>query len=259
MGRSWRAKATAVFAFAGIALGAGALAARLGPAAASAAAAGVLVAGAGTAPASEPGTLVVAKQVTDGSGPDAGIFAFNGSWGDAWQLIAGGRRATELPAGEYSFTEQLEPGYDFLGISCSTPSGDSAFAEPVATVPVVAGRETACTSASKPKIDINVDPEITGNARLRLQRSCSRPHRLVARVVAGNASRVSFRVNYRWVTTVRRPVRGSIFQAVARVGRGAVPVSARVRFVAGASPEQERLTRVAASCLRNPAFAGKRR
>lgn len=212
-----------------------------------------------SASAAEPGSLNLEKKVTVGDGPDAGIFSFSGSWGESFTLSAGSSRSISLLPGEYSFSEQPEPGYDFLGITCSTPSGQASFSSPVATFRVESLRETSCVSTSKPQIDIDVDPDVTGNARLRYKRSCRSPHRMVVWVTAGNARWVSFRAGYKWVATVRRPIKGRLFRTVIRVGSGAVPISAKVRLVAGATPPEIRLSRVASSCLRSPAYAGAHR
>jgi hypothetical protein len=212
--------------------------------------------GSSASAAADPGTLAITKEVTQGAGPDAGVFLFSGSWGEDFALAAGASRSLQLPEGSYSFSERPEPGYTFAGIECLGPTGRLAFATPSATVPLAAGQTTSCTSASEPIIDIDVGAETTGNARLRSRRSCLRPGRLVLTVEAGNANWVSFRVGYRWKKTVRRPVRGSIFRLVTSVGRGAVATSARVRFLPGANPQEARLSKRVGSCLWSPAFAG---
>lgn len=210
------------------------------------------------ASAQETGALRIEKKVTDGTGPDAGIFTFSGSWGESFPLVAGESRTTVLSPGAYSFSEGPMPGYDFLGIACSGPSGALSSSGFDVTVEVAAAQTTSCTSTSKPIIDIDVDPAITGSAGLRVRRSCARPTRLVAWVRAGNARWVSFRVGGRWVATVHRPIRGKTFRVVTLVGRGATTVSAHVRFVAGASPEERRLRRSVPACQR-PVFAGSSR
>lgn len=212
---------------------------------------GIAASGAGA----DVGSLKVSKQVTDGVGPDAGVFSFTGSWGESFDLAAGASKVTELEAGSYELSEEKEPGYKFLGMSCSGPTGTINTEQPSIRAEVVAGQETACLSRSQPIIDISVEPEVTGNARLKVKRSCREPNRLVAWVVAGNARRVSFRLNGRWVKTVRRPVRGDVFRTVQRVSSGRVRVSARVVFVAGASPSSARLSKTVGSC-RSPAYTG---
>lgn len=237
---------------------------RVGPAARGAAAAllAALVMTAGPANAEVPasdGTLVIAKQVTAGSGPDAGIFTFRGSWGESFLLSAGEQRSTGLPPGTYTVTESPEPGYDSLGASCSGPAGVETFAAPTATASLAAGRSTTCTFTSQPIIDISVEPDVTANARLRARRSCSGRRRLVASVASGNASWVSFSLNGRWVGTARRPSRGRTYRVTTPTPRGKLSLSARVRFSPGSSPPEVRLTRGLAACPSDPAFAGSRR
>jgi len=209
-------------------------------------------------PAPGDGTLVVAKQVTGGTGPDVGIFTFEGSWGESFPLSAGEQKTTTLAAGSYTVTEAPAPGYRARGASCSGPAGTELFAPPAATVSVTAGQAVTCTFTSEPVIDISVEPDVTANARLKASRSCRAGGRLVAQVVAGNATRVSFSVNGRWVGTVRRPYRGHLFRISAKAGTGTLNLAARVVFETGSSPPQARLTRRLAACPSAPAFAGSR-
>lgn len=202
------------------------------------------------------GTLVVAKQVTGGSGPDVGIFTFSGSWGESFPLSAGQQKATLLPPGTYTVSESPEPGYIPLGSSCAGPSGTETFPAPTATVNLGSGQATTCTFTSEPIIDIGIQPEVTANARLRATRSCRGHRKLVVLVTTGGATRVSFALNGRWFATGRRPHRGNTFRATTRTGRGPLELSARVTFTRGSSPPESRLTRRIAACPSGPAFAG---
>lgn len=213
------------------------------------------VAVAGSAAGAELGRLSVSKQVTDGTGPDAGVFSFGGSWGETFDLAAGESKSSALEAGSYAISEELESGYNFLGVSCSGPGGTISSTVPEIRAEVAGGQETSCVSRSQPIIDISVEPEATGSARLRVKRSCREPDRLVAWVIAGNARRVSFRLKGRWVRTISRPIRGEVFRLTERVGSGRVRVEARVVLVEGASPSSLRLGETMGSC-RRPAYAG---
>ncbi len=206
-------------------------------------------------PAGE-GTLVVAKEVTGGAGPDVGIFTFSGSWGESFPLSAGQQKATLLPAGTYTVSESPEPGYIARGASCAGPTGTETFPAPSATVSLGSGQATTCTFKSDPIVDIGIQPEVTANARLGAIRSCRGHRKLVALVTAGSATRVSFTLNGRWFATGRRPYRGRTFRATTRTGPGPLELSARVTFTRGSSPPELRLTRRIAACPSGPAFAG---
>lgn len=220
----------------------------------------LLLAALAAAPQEAPanGTLTIRKALTVGSGPYAGAFRFSGSWGEEFELVAGGQSEFVLPGGTYSFSESPVAGFLFVGTSCAGPAGASSFAQPAATVEVVDGSTTTCTSTSTPEINIGVDPESAGSARMRARHRCRPRPRLVAWVRAGNARSVSFSVNGRWVKTIRRPTAGNLFRLSTRAGRGRLRVSAVVRFVAGSTPQETRVTKVLGPCPRSPAFAGSR-
>lgn len=199
------------------------------------------------------GQLTIQKRVTDGNGPDAGVFSFNPSWSRSFNLSAGEERTFSLEEGVYSFSETLEPGYNFLGIECKTPQGEQSFDTPGVSVGVQAGQTSVCTSSSQPQIDIGVEPEITANAALSVRRRCP-PSRVRAEVRSIAARKVLFYINGRLRKTLTGSRGDGRYRLLAKVPENKGRVKARVEMRKGYTPQRIVVSRAYSVC--KPSFSG---
>ena len=94
-----------------------------------------------------PGSITVVKQATPDTSPEFG-FTVGGA---AFAVTDGGSRTFDtLPPGDYTVLENASDGWDFTGISCDDPTGDTTvdLSAGSAIIALAEGENVTCTFAN---------------------------------------------------------------------------------------------------------------